>query len=103
MKEFRVNGIYTSINPESRYSGCNIKVTKCGDISNNSEVVQKVNFTVLKGNGGYRTDETYSDISLVIKWWKEISTKKECPHCKKEVEPDMLGLCPECAWVIREA
>lgn len=40
-------------------------------------------------------------------WWytdpedsyKLIET--ECPHCKKEVIPDLLGLCPECTWVMK--
>lgn len=24
-----------------------------------------------------------------------------CPHCGKVVEPDMLGLCPNCTWILR--
>lgn len=24
-----------------------------------------------------------------------------CPNCKAEVMPDMLGLCPNCTWVLR--
>lgn len=26
---------------------------------------------------------------------------KTCPSCKVQVEPDMLGLCPECTWDLK--
>lgn len=28
--------------------------------------------------------------------------KVTCPKCKNIVEEDLLGLCPECAWVLKQ-
>lgn len=30
--------------------------------------------------------------------WDEREAEADCPHCKKVVQPDLLGLCPECTW-----
>lgn len=43
---------------------------------------------------------SYVDWSENLEWWGEVEI--ECPHCKKVVEPDILGLCPECTWNLME-
>lgn len=37
-----------------------------------------------------------------LSWWIEIATEQECPNCKNKVKPDLLGLCPNCTWLMKE-
>lgn len=57
-----------------------------------------------KYNAGFKGMPHHNSIttwnwSSGIEYWEEV-TGRMCPHCKKEVEPDMLGLCPECTYLI---
>lgn len=47
----------------------------------------------------YNLSSDYMNWEEDPSWWEAFDA--ECPHCKKVVEPDLLGLCPECTWTLR--
>lgn len=64
---------------------------------------KKINVHIVTGRGNLRGGDGMDGTHRFdIKYWEIMGQPVvKCPKCRKTVQIDILGLCPECAWVLK--